>query len=203
MEGIKYLLDLWFNDVNPDGDLGGATGRAPAAGNTSNTSALDSGDVEMTTDSVGRSDATDKTDPLMGLAIHLELISPESPLLSAEDRQDLALLDQLTQSQCRLQQVLGLETEIAATEKWNFDAVIQLLELADKISDIPFASGTELLDLDPSSAGSESAPTESSSKGKGRLVEEPENGSLDDVPYVAGSEWAQTIGALSLSLGPT
>jgi hypothetical protein len=200
IEGIKYLLDLWFDDINPGDNLGGATGRGPGTGNTSDPSALDSGDVEMCTDSTERSDTTDKTDPLMGLAIHLKLISPESPLLSAEDRQDLALLDQLTQSQSRLQQVLGLETEIAVTEKWNFDAVVQLLDLANNISDIPFASGTELLALEPSSAA-ESGPPGMSSKGKG-CQEEAHKTRSNDKPYVAGSEWADSIGELCLSLGP-
>jgi hypothetical protein len=134
-----------------------------------------------------------------GLAIHLELISPESPLLSAEDRQDLALLDQLMQSQSRLQQVLGLETEIVVKEKWNFDAVVQLLDLANNISDIPFASGTELLALEPSLAA-ESGPPGMSSKGKGRQEEEHKTRS-NDKPYVAGSEWADSIGELCLSLG--
>jgi hypothetical protein len=136
----------------------------------------------------------------MGLALHLNLISPETPSLSAEDRQDLTLLDKLTQTHTRVQQVLGLETEIALTEKWNFDAVTQLLDLANRISKIPFSSRSELSDLEPTAVEPESlVPTGLASKGKGRLEEGPQKRSLYHMlPDNARKGWAGSSGEIFL-----
>lgn len=181
-EGVKFLLDLWFESNATANDYpDGATGSA--AGSKSNTTggALDSGDVEMAVDSTEQSNTAVQSDPIFTLAVQLDLISPETPLLSEEDRHDLALLDKLTQTHTRLEQVKGLETEIAATEKWNFDAVVQLLDLAKAMNDIPFEGQTELFDLETTGAGSAATPTGLLSKGKGRLDEGPRKTSLDDL----------------------
>jgi hypothetical protein len=132
----------------------------------------------------------DKSDPLLDLASQLDLITPKTPLLSAEDRLDLALLDKLTQIHTRLQQVLGLETEIADTETWNFNAATQLLSLANQISRIPFYGRTEVFDLEPTSVA-QSAPAASSAKGKGRLEDEPKKRSIYHMlPDLARKTWA-------------
>jgi hypothetical protein len=203
IDGIEDLLNIWF-DSHTSNDHGGATVSAPGSDSTSVTRALDSGDIEMTMDPTERSNSPDKADPLMALALHLHLISPETPLLTEEDRQDLALLDQLTQSHTRLQQVLGLETEVAATEKWNFDAVIQLLALAKEMSDIPFASKTDISVSEQSSPASAAAPTGLASKGKARLDEEPKSISFYDMsPDVEKGRWVGSTGEGSLSICPT
>ena len=184
---VTYVLDLWFDShVTPSNNVGGATGSG-AAGATSITAdgVLNSGDVEMTADPTEQSNTTEHSDPLIDLALQLKLISPETPLLSVEDRHDLALLDQLTQTHTRVEQVLGLETEIAATEKWNFDAVTQLMHLAKEMSDIPFTGGTELVNLEPTSA------TGLASKGKGRLEGGPKKTLVSDLlEDLAGRGWA-------------
>jgi hypothetical protein len=199
-DAIRYLLDLWFDDSDgaPGRDLGGAPGAESTAGN----SALASGDVEMSMDSTNeRSENVDKSDPLMDLALHLNLLSPATPPLSEEDRHDLALLDKLTQTHTRLQQVLALETEIVATEKWNFDAVTQLLDLAKRISRIPFASRSEIFDLEPTAAEPESSALPGlASKGKGRLKEEvPKKKSVYHmIPDDARKGWAGSSGEIFL-----
>jgi hypothetical protein len=195
-DAMKYLLDLWLGADGATKDPGGVTtGPAPSTATAANNGALDSGDVEMSMDSTGGSENIAKSDPLRDLALHLDLISPETPLLSEEDRQDLALLDKLNQSHSQLQQVLALETEIAATERWNFDAVTQLLNLANQTSTIPFSSRSELFNLEPTSAESASAPTGSSSKGKGRLQAGRKKRSLYHMlPEKARRGWAGSSG---------
>jgi hypothetical protein len=149
---VTYVLDLWLDShVTPSNNRGGTTGPAAGAKSITADGVLNSGDVEMTADPTEQSNSTEHSGPLIDLALQLKLILPETPLLSVEDRHDLALLDKLTQTHTRLEQVLGLETEIAATEKWNFDAVTQLMHLAKEISDIPFTGGTELVNLEPTS----------------------------------------------------
>lgn len=204
-DSIRYLLDLWFDDSDgaPGRDLGGAT-TCPATGaeGTAGNSALDSGDVEMSMDSTSkRSENIDKSDSLMDLALHLNLLSPATPPLSEEDRHDLALLDKLTQTHTRLQQVLALETEIVETEKWNFDAVTQLLDLAKRISRIPFASRSAIFDLEPTAAEPESSALPGlASKGKGRLKEEvPKKKSVYHmIPNDARKGWAGSSGEIFL-----
>ena len=137
----------------------------------------------MAMDSREQSNTDSKSDLLMGLALHLNLISSENPLLSAEDRQDLALLDQLTQTHTQVEQVLGLETEMAATEQWNFEAVVQLIDLATNLGDIPFTGKTQVPDQDPNLAASVSVPMGLASKGKGRLEEGPKKMSITELLF--------------------
>jgi hypothetical protein len=198
-DALKYLLDLWHDAGGVPKDPGGATGPASGTEHNADNGALDSGDVEMTMDSMDGSEHITKADPLRDLALQLDLISPETPLLSEEERLDLAMLDRLTQTQTKLQQVLAVETETAATERWNFDAVTQLLKLANQMSTIPFSNRSELFDLEPTSAESRSAPTGSASKGKGRLEEGPKKRSLYHMlPKEARRAWAGSSGELFL-----
>ena len=81
---------------------------------------------------------------MIALALNLDLISPETSLLSEEDRKDLALFDKLTQVQAQSERILGVEREVVEAEKWNIDTTIQLLELSNLTSDIPFATRAEL-----------------------------------------------------------
>ena len=144
---------------------------------------------------LARSENAAGADPLMGLALQLDLISPETPLLSEEDRHDLALLDSLTQTHTRVQQVLGLETEIMVTERWNFEAARELLKLANNISSIPFGTRTELFDLEPTRAESGSAPGPSAAKGKSRLEGGPKKRSLYHMlPHESKAAWAGSVG---------
>ena len=183
IDRIEHLLNLWYASALSDDEPGEEAGLSRGTENTAATGALDSGDVEMATDPTEQSNTDDKSDPLMGLALHLNLISSENPLLSAEDRQDLALLDQLTQTHTQVEQVLGLETEMAATEQWNFEAVVQLIDLATNLADIPFTGKTQVHDQDPSSVASVSAPMGLASKGKGRLEEGPKKTSLTELLF--------------------
>jgi hypothetical protein len=183
IDRIEHLLNLWYASALSDDEPGEEAGLSRGTENTAATGALDSGDVEMATDPTEQSNTDDKSDPLMGLALHLNLISSENPLLSAEDRQDLALLDRLTQAHTQVEQVLGLETEMAATEQWNFEAVVQLIDLATNLADIPFTGKTQVHDQDPSSVASVSAPTGLASKGKGRLEEGPKKTSLTELLF--------------------
>lgn len=136
--------------------------------------AMDCGDVEMHPESgqsaehsTDRQNADD-TDPVWELALNLDLISPETPLLSPEDRYDLALFDKLTQAQARQHRAMGLESEIVETGKWNFDTALQLIDLANQTSKIPFATKPELYNLKPTSADSRAVPTQSAAKSKGK-----------------------------------
>ena len=215
-DSLKFLLDVWLTADGAPKDPRRETGPALGTQNTAvnpalgtgdaemsnsmkrsetTTTAVNSapatGDVEMSVDSTERSENMAKSDPLRDLALHLDLISPETRLLSEEERLDLALLEKLNQSQTQLQQVLAVETEIVATERWNFDAVTQLLNLANQMSTIPFASRSELFDLEPTSAESVPAPTGSASKGKGRLGEGPKKRALYHMlPNEARGGWA-------------
>lgn len=185
-DAIKYMLHLWLDagDVSQAG-AGRAGGTRIAA-----KGAMDFGDVEMMAAGADRSENTAKPDRLEGLALDLNLISPDVPLLSPEDRHDLALLDKLNQAQTRIEQVIGLESEIATTAKWNFDAVSELLNLATRKSEIPFGARDELFDLEPTAA---SAP--GGSKGKGRLGEGPKKRSLYNMlPVDSKGVWTGLLG---------
>ena len=93
----------------------------------------------------------DETDRLIATAMELNIITPETPLLSDQDWADLALFLKLTQAQAQLQRILGMERQVVETEKWNFDGVIQLLELAQLTGSIPFGTRSQLFDLKPTS----------------------------------------------------
>ena len=86
---------------------------------------------------------------LMDLAIELDLVAPATPNLTEEDRQDLALFDQLTQAQAQIQRIKGVEAEVVESETWNYDAAIQLGTLATTLKEIPFSSRPVLFDLPP------------------------------------------------------
>ena len=89
-EAMTYLLSLWLDSKKPsDEEFFG--GKVPPSGPKSSND-------DRLSDPVGsaqNSGNTDGSDPLTDLALRLELISPETPLLSLEDRHDLALLDKL------------------------------------------------------------------------------------------------------------
>ena len=89
---------------------------------------------------------------LMELAIDLDLVAPPTPILTEEDRQDLALFDRLTQAQAQIEQVKGIEAEVVESETWNYDAAIQLGTLATTLKKIPFASRPALFDLRPTAS---------------------------------------------------
>jgi hypothetical protein len=136
--------------------------------------AMDCGDVEMHPESARTAERStdrateDSSDPIWKLALNLDLISPETPLLSSEDRHDLAMFDKLTQAEARLQRSMGLETEMVETGKWNFDTVLQLIDLAHQTSKIPFASKPELYNLKPTSADIGVVPPSPTAKAKGK-----------------------------------
>jgi hypothetical protein len=108
------------------------------------------------------------------LALDLDLISPENPLLSQQDRVDLAVFDQLTRSQAQIHQLLGVEVGIVDEQTWNHNATIQLINLAQASERIPFGRSSDLFDLNPTGFGLdglhfERSPLSASRKGKEKM----------------------------------
>jgi hypothetical protein len=110
------------------------------------------------------------SDIINQLALDLDLISPRTPLLSDEERNDLGLLDILSRSQVQTIQLLGVETEMCEQESWNHDVSVQLGRLSDSTKKVPFCTSSELFDLrptEPPAEFSDEIPTFSASeKGK-------------------------------------
>jgi len=109
-------------------------------------------------------------------AFELDLISPDSPLLSEDNRKDLSLFDVLNRSHIQLQQLLGLEAEIVEREAWNHDTSVQLIRLSETTKMVPFGTSSELFDLRPTEPAAEfgqELPILSASK-KGKEKEAPQ-----------------------------
>jgi hypothetical protein len=62
---------------------------------------------------------------------------------------DLDLFNQITQGQAELERLSDIEAEILETQKWNYDAAVQLLNVAVGANNIPFGTRAELFDLKP------------------------------------------------------
>lgn len=134
-----------------------------------------SSNPEPTSDAmnVDSTSPTAETDYLHTFAVKMDLITPQSPHLTEEDRVDLALFDQLIQTQAQVQRAMGVETEIVETEKWNVDTVQQLLHMSKDMLDIPFPKRAELFDLHPTCGDRTSSPGPPPGKGKKREAKKP------------------------------
>ena len=108
---------------------------------------------------------------LESLALDLDLISPDTPALSEEDRQDLAMFDQLTRAQTQIMQTMGVESEVVEQETWNHDVAQQLIRLARCIKNIPFGTSSELFDLRPTEPAEEFKTPRNSASKKGKEKE--------------------------------
>jgi hypothetical protein len=100
--------------------------------------------------------------------------------LSKEDIEELEHIDVLTQTQNQIERLVSIEAQTVDTEKWNKDAVEQLLSIALAQKGIPFGKREELFDLrptadDPAPMDNEDDKQEPgpSRKGKERAVDEP------------------------------
>jgi len=122
-----------------------------------------------------KSAAKSRDDLIEQLALDLNIISPESPLLTDEDRKDLYLFDELTRAQIQINQILGVEAEIVEQETWNHDTSDQLYSLSQSTQSVPFGTSSKLFgqqqaDLATKSGIMEPLPS-SSRKGKEKEVQ--------------------------------
>jgi len=81
---------------------------------------------------------------------------------------DLDLFNQISRGQAELERMSDIEVEILETQKWNYDAVVQLLNVALGAKNIPFGTRAELFDLKPT------AEEKPSRKGKEKEKEKTE-----------------------------
>jgi len=86
-------------------------------------------------------------------------------LPSKADIKDLESIDQLTQTEIKLERLMDMEAEIVETQIWNHDAAQDLIDLSLKGNCIPFETCPEMFDLHPT------ANNESISKCKGKTAE--------------------------------
>jgi hypothetical protein len=99
-------------------------------------------------------------DHLASLAVNVGILSPENPHLGPADFEDLAMVECLTSTMAYLEHSLGIEHEVVESETWNYDATVELLELAKRLGCIPFGGGTRnLFDTSPSLQPVPSHPT--------------------------------------------
>ena len=195
VDQLRSLIEMW---IGPSGAADSSQRKAAAPKvaatqqetdklNAASSSSVHAADDAMNLDSdpPPASPANDdETDRLMAIALDLSLISPETPLLSDQDRTDLAQFFKLTQAQAQLQRILGLERQVVETEKWNLDGVIQLLELTRITDSIPFATREQLFNLKPTSAA----------KGKGRATDKAGKKSIYHMlPDQAKVKWAGSM----------
>ena len=188
-ESVNAFLDL----LVPPSTLSGAK-KAPRSSTASGT--LDSGDIEMhATSEPSATNADDEDEALRKLAYDLNIITPETPYLSAEDRHDLALFEMLTKAQAHQSRAMGVESEIIESGKWNFDATVQLIELTNQMSRIPFPTKPELYNLKPTSADKPATPTKSAqAKGKQRADRAPHRRSLYHMFPKESRAWCGPVG---------
>ena len=72
------------------------------------------------------------------LAKELDLVGPNLPELSAQDIGDLTVLDHLTRTSARTEQLLAARAELTERVAWNYEAALQLGTLTTRLGDIPF-----------------------------------------------------------------
>ena len=167
-EQLVYIYSKWIGSNDQFPKTSSDTG--PSAHGAAHVTVPSNSVAEPTTDAMDLDSTEPKTATedavLERLAHNLDLITPQSPFLSEDDRHDLALFDLLVRAQARIQQAIGVESEIVETEKWNFDAIKELLELTHITSSIPFGKRTDLFDLKPMCGDPSTAETVPPGKGK-------------------------------------
>jgi hypothetical protein len=111
------------------------------------------------------------------LAAMMKDIIDVPDILSEQDVRDLEQIADLTHAEGELVRLMGIEAETVETEKWNHDAVAELLTLSLAQKKIPFGERDNLFDLqltaDDRPAAKMAHPSRSSKKGKGRAEDTP------------------------------
>ena len=83
------------------------------------------------------------------LAALLNVLNLPDIEVSEQDMGDLERIGHLTNAESQLVRLMEIKAETVETEKWNHDAAVQLVALAQSRNEIPFGKREELFNLRP------------------------------------------------------
>jgi hypothetical protein len=91
---------------------------------------------------------------LKRLAVQIGMIPGDNCDITGEEQALLGALDELNILDSRLKQLVALDAEEVEAESWNVDVLQQLIELSQKVGEIPFKQASDIYDLAPTGPAS-------------------------------------------------